>query len=251
MPPPPPEGLRLYPPPCERVPEIYGDISLPDRNPRDGDLPFVFLNAVGTLDGGAAISGKAGKIGGSADREVMRVLRSQADAVLVGAGTLRAERMSLGSEGRRSPEPLAIIITSTGDVPLENLLDPAPERTVVLLPGSSTAGRAGSISGKARTIPLPPDPSGKIELRTALLALRERLGVSRVLIEGGPKLFGEAISRGLAGELFLTVAPKISMEPQDRFRRIVEPSGAPPGPIRCTLISVHYSEEELFLRYSL
>lgn len=246
-----PEGLRLYPPPALRVREIYGDLSLPQRGGGDAGLPFVFLNAVSTLDGSASISGRAGGIGGRADREVMRVLRSLADAVLIGANTLRAERMSLSSEGRRAPEPLAAVLTSTGEVPLENLLDLDRERTLVILPEPAASGAAAEkLSKSARLLPLPEAAGGGVDLREALRALLDGFGARRVLIEGGPRLSGEAIYRHLADELFLTVSPRISREPPEALRRPFElPPGGPP--VGCTLLSAHAAGGELFLRYRL
>jgi hypothetical protein len=54
--------------------------------------PRVLLNMVSTLDGRATIGGRSGPIGNRADRELFHALRSVVDAVLVGAGTARAER---------------------------------------------------------------------------------------------------------------------------------------------------------------
>ncbi|BBL78888.1 hypothetical protein RxyAA322_07420 [Rubrobacter xylanophilus] len=221
---------------------MYGDLSLP--RPSGGDLPFVFLNAVVSVDGSAALGGKSGGIGGRADREVMRVLRSHADAVLIGANTLRAEKMSLGSEGRRSPEPLAVILTSTGVVPLENLLDLDPERTVVAVREGVDPGVLDELSRSATVLRVDGEPV----LRRLLGTLRSEFGVSRVLIEGGPSLFGEAISSKLAEELFLTISPRIILESPASFRRLVEtPVGRPPVELR--LISACESAGELFLRY--
>src|SRR5215208_5128535 len=57
--------------------------------------PFVFLNMVQSADGKTAIEGKASRLGTDNDRSVMRTLRSRADAVMIGGGTIRAERLSL------------------------------------------------------------------------------------------------------------------------------------------------------------
>ncbi|WP_219975052.1 RibD family protein [Rubrobacter xylanophilus] len=223
---------------------IYEGLSLPERNSKDAGLPFAFMNAVVSVDGSAALGGRAGGIGGGTDREVMRVLRSHADAVLVGANTLRAERMSLSSEGRRSPEPLAVILTSTGDVPLENLLNMDAARTVVAVPRNVGKAKIGKLSGRVRILRIAESPP----LRPLLHTLRSDFGVSRVLIEGGPSLFGEAISSGLVEELFLTISPKIALESPAAFRRLVEtPNGYPP--VELHLISVHESAGELFLHY--
>src|SRR6266498_2245387 len=60
-------------------------LALPDR-------PYLVLNFATTLDGRAAISGRSGAIGSAADTEMLQRLRTRVDAVMIGAGTMRAER---------------------------------------------------------------------------------------------------------------------------------------------------------------
>ena len=91
--------LRLYPPPRQEVSAIYEDLSPSWR--RDGERPYVILNMVSSLDGRTAIEGKAAGIGSTTDRKTMRTLRSKVDAVMIGAGTLRAEKLSLGLKAMR------------------------------------------------------------------------------------------------------------------------------------------------------
>src|SRR5438128_12149648 len=54
--------------------------------------PYVFANMIGTADAKATIGGRAGPIGNEADRALFMELRTLPDAILVGTGTLRAER---------------------------------------------------------------------------------------------------------------------------------------------------------------
>src|SRR3954462_2538829 len=56
------------------------------------DRPYLILNFATTLDGRAAISGKSGPIGSGTDTEMLQRLRTRVDAVMIGAGTMRAER---------------------------------------------------------------------------------------------------------------------------------------------------------------
>ena len=56
------------------------------------DRPYLALNFATTLDGRAAIDGKSGPIGSATDTEVLQRLRTRVDAVMIGAGTMRAER---------------------------------------------------------------------------------------------------------------------------------------------------------------
>jgi riboflavin biosynthesis pyrimidine reductase len=102
---------------------IYQGIWFPPSRGRDPTRPYVFINMVASVDGKTAVEGKASSLGSAADRSVMRTLRSRADAVMVGGGTLRAEKLSLSLEADEpGPRPLAVILTNTGDVPLESNL---------------------------------------------------------------------------------------------------------------------------------
>jgi riboflavin biosynthesis pyrimidine reductase len=56
------------------------------------DRPYVVVNFATTLDGRAAIDGHSGPIGSDADTEMLQMLRTRVDAVMIGAGTMRAER---------------------------------------------------------------------------------------------------------------------------------------------------------------
>jgi riboflavin biosynthesis pyrimidine reductase len=118
------------------------------KRPPVGERPRVFLNMVCTADGRASVGGRSGPIGNRADREMFHALRAAVDAVLVGAGTVRAEgyhRLVRDEERRRlrrarglAEEPLACVVSARlalpADIPL--LADPAA-RVVVLTPSST------------------------------------------------------------------------------------------------------------------
>ena len=72
------------------VAEVAPDLAGRGRARRD--RPHVAINMVASVDGRATLDGRAGPLGDPADRALFRRLRTQVDAVMVGAGTLRAER---------------------------------------------------------------------------------------------------------------------------------------------------------------
>jgi riboflavin-specific deaminase-like protein len=218
-----------------------------------------------SVDGKAAVGGKAGPIGSPTDRTVMRTLRSHADAVMIGAGTLRAERLTLAvpenlARVRRShalgPQPLAIVVTVTGDVPLQtNLLGFSPDNLLVLTSPEITEERLAALSALASIEIVPKEklaPGSRLDLTRALEVLKKRYAVDVLLIEGGPSLNYALASSGLADELFLTLAPKLLGGAHPDTLTILEgtsllPSKSP----NPELISVHLSNNELFLRYTL
>ena len=82
---------RLDPDPAEVTPlEVAQSLRPAERAP--ATRPRVLANMVSSADGRATFDGKSGGLGNEADRELFHALREQVDAILVGTGTLRAER---------------------------------------------------------------------------------------------------------------------------------------------------------------
>lgn len=213
------------------------------------------MNTVASLDGKVSRDGKSKGIGGEADWRAMRNLRAASDAVIIGAGSLRAERMSLdvpeamAKERRRAgkpPQPLAVIVGGLRGLPIrENLIGHSPDNTLIILP--ETAGEEHA------------DPASKLGaveylrretgLRGALSSLYTDHGVEFALVEGGPSLSWSLISDNLVDEIFLTISPKLLGGPSPSF---IE--GNPlPETIRdaAHLVSAHLSAGDLFLQYRL
>ena len=236
--------LRLYPLPSQEVAEIYEDLELPPRERRDDTRPYVIINMVASVDGKAAIEGKASRLGSQTDRQAMRTLRSKADAVMIGAGTLRAEKLSLGLDDDAGRQPLAVIATNSGDVPLEsNLIVGERQELLVIAPESITVR-----SGARRVLRVSADRSGSIDLREALKVLKAEHAVDLLLVEGGPRLNHSLISQNLADELFLTLAPKLLGGSAEEVLTVLEGPALEAEDIN--LLSAHLAGDELFLRYS-
>jgi 5-amino-6-(5-phosphoribosylamino)uracil reductase len=224
---------------------------LPSHASGDTERPFVFINMVSTVDGKTDLGGKASGIGSMVDRRVMRTLRSKADAVMIGGGTVRAEKLSLSLDaGDPRPRPLAVILTNTGDVPLEsNLVRDPSQNVLVLLSEGAGESMEPRITPYAEVRRVPTSRLGLIDLATSLETLKAKYSVGRLLVEGGPTLNQALIFADLADELFVTLAPKLL-------------SGSPPGthsimdgflgePRSLRLLSAYLARDELFLRYAL
>ena len=246
--------LKLYPPPALEIvaEEIYQHLDIPSVGVPD--RPYVMINMVSSVDGKATADGRAFRLGSEVDRRTMRNLRARADAVMIGAATLRAEKLSLGlDETASSPQPLAVIITNTGDVPLEsNLIKPERQRVLVLVPRdlpqkavSRLRCQAGGVIRVAST------PGGPVDLEAALRILKAEHRVNLLLVEGGPTLNHALISRHLADELFLTLAPKLLGGTTGAAITILDGHPLPPQTQRLELLSLHSASDELFLRYGL
>jgi riboflavin-specific deaminase-like protein len=236
---------------------VEGDERRPAGEAASPDVrrPRVMLNMIATADGRARLDGRTASLGNRADRELFHALRSQADAVMVGAGTVRAERYGRivrdpesrrrrAEDGRRE-EPLAVVVSNS------LILDPAlpllsaPEAHVVVLTGSD--GELAPCAAKVEYLRAPCDGDGDVDLPRALTELRARFGVAVVLCEGGPRLNAELLQDGAVDELFLSVAPKLAGGTE--ALRIVHGAELSP-PAEMELLSVLESESHLFLRYA-
>jgi riboflavin biosynthesis pyrimidine reductase len=245
------------------------------RFPRPKNRTYVVANFVSTLDGVVAFDGPRG--GGSAisggnrdDRRLMGLLRAAADAVVVGAGTLRSVPRhlwipeyiapDLGTELRRlrrdlgKPDlPLNVIVTSRGKLDLSLPVFHTPG-----LPALVVSTRSGS--QELRRHLLPPhvelhasQERSKVSAQTICRAVQKRLPEANlVLVEGGPHLLGDFLSASLLDELFLTLAPQIAGRAHGGMRLgLVEGrSFGPAHPLWSSLTSAKRSKDHLFLRYS-
>jgi riboflavin biosynthesis pyrimidine reductase len=181
------------------------------------DRPYTLVNFASSTDGRIAFGGRSAPLGDDGDRALFHALRAQADAVLAGTGTLRAERYGrlIADEetraGRRAAgladEPLACVISQSGaHLPLEIPLFGEPSARIVLFTPSMpdlTGVRADV------TVSLT-DPTRTDPLRHALGVLASEHGVRLLLCEGGPTLFGALLRERVVDELFLTIAPKLA-----------------------------------------
>jgi riboflavin-specific deaminase-like protein len=201
---------RLYPPGGTTTPEeLASGLRLGDRAP--ADRPYLVVNMVSTLDGKATIDWRTQGLSDELDRALFHHLRTQADSVLVGAGTVRAERygrMVKNDELRdkRAGEglerdALAVVVSGRLDLPADLPLLQEPEQRVVIATGADTR-----LEGTAAQIDYL--DTGQ-DLPLLMARLREEHGVRSILCEGGPTLNAHLFAAGLVDELFLTLSPKV------------------------------------------
>lgn len=259
-------GGLLPPPLSDRFPG-HLIVDLLDERPK------IIANFVTTLDGVVAMSpdggGGGGEISGfsAADRYMMALLRALADAVVVGAGTVRvghrhvwtaaylqpelAEAFATWrSELWLAPQPTTIVVTASGNVSATHAGLNAPDVPVIL---------ATTRAGAERLAALPFAPNVRIEVvgdgtqvpAGALLELIRSTGARLALCEGGPHLFGEILRARLVDELFLTMAPQVAGR-DAAVNRVSLVEGTTFGEGRgrwASLASVRRAGEDLFLRY--
>jgi riboflavin biosynthesis pyrimidine reductase len=238
---------------------LYGRLGFPS--------PVLYSNFVSSVDGvvtlgsvpsaGSVISGKY-----PADRFAMGLLRACADAVIIGAGTLRATpghlwiaghvypelagsfaelRRSLG----RSTDPLLVLITASGEIDASH---PAVAKGALVV---TTSDGARAIEGRLpATCEIAELGEGKtLDMVQVIGALHAR-GLVVLLTEGGPHLVGQLIERGLLDELFLTVSPVVAGRGEEKRLGMVEGVELLPQHGAWTeLVSVRRNGDYLFTRH--
>lgn len=247
--------------------------SVPDLNfPTDGlpletggRRPYVYFNMVASVDGKAvSATGNAEGLGSATDRFLMHRLRAAADAVLVGAETFRRDPfvpqiMAEAAAERRkyfpnAPQPLGIVISRDGNLPLDKKFfdrDKAADRLVALGQAASSAKEA-AFKAFARTLRVPDRPDGRPDESWLLAYLYREMGIRRLLCEGGPTLNFSLISRGLADELFWTLAPKLVGGSTNRTLLSGPGRGfSLDGMPQLSLVSLYEQTNELFFRYKI
>jgi riboflavin-specific deaminase-like protein len=213
--------------------------------------PYLVVNFVASADGKATFEGRSGKLGGDTDSALFHRLRTQVDAVLVGSGTLRAERYgrlvrdpelraAREAEGL-APDPLACVVSRSLSLPLDIPLFQDPEQRMIVFTSSDER-----LEGAGPGVSVERLRAEELTMTRALEVLHARYAVRSVLCEGGPTVFGALLGEELVDELFLSLAPRIAGGGE--APTIVE--GMPLAELlELELVWVLEAEGEMFIRY--
>ena len=178
------------------------------------ERPYIVANFIASVDGRATFRGKSGALGDPADRVLFHGLREQVDAVFAGTRTLMIERYGriirdpdarrLREQRDRTPEPLAVVVSRSGEVPFDIPLFAEPEARVALF--CCVPVDVSEATAQVDLVELDP---GELTMTTVMRHLRKDFGIRSLLCEGGPTVFGSLLDERLVDELFLTLAPKL------------------------------------------
>lgn len=215
-----------------------------------GAEPRVRAGFVLSTDGGIAWDGGSRPLQTPADEAVFHALRAVSDAVVVGAGTVRAEdygpvrprpggRRWREQNGLGTAPPLVVVSRSLDLDPGARCFTPG---SLVVTCAASDPLRRARLADVTEVVVAGDD---EVDLTTALAALHER-GLTRLLCEGGPALLTAFAQQDLLDELCLTVTPLLlGRSPQ----LLSEPLSAPR---RLDLVSlVDGGDGALLARYAL
>ncbi|MGW2565339.1 dihydrofolate reductase family protein [Streptomyces sp. NPDC001537] len=214
-------------------------------------FPYVLLSAAVSLDGYLDDTGPERLLLSSpADFDRVDEVRASVDAILVGAGTIRADnpRLLVNSPERRAarvaagqPEyPLKVTVSGSGDLdPDARFWHTGGEKLVFTT--DKGAERARTLGLAADVVPLGPD----LDWRRLLQHLHEVRGVRRLMVEGGGTIHTQLLQQGLADELQLVLAPLFVGDPD--APRLFGPGAYQPGRLRLT--ETRRIEDVVLMRY--
>lgn len=221
--------FELVPPTLDAV-EVPSDAAstfIEARYARD-DAAYVRLNMITSLNGAAAGGdGTSDSITSPVDRTLLRAIRDDADVVVVGAQSVRAEGYVLprnavlavvtasGDLGGHSFVPRDVDAPATG---LEMSVGAggagaADAHVLIVCPEGSVAHRDGVTLGEGITTEIiaiaPASGSNTLLPPAAIIAALAARGYRRVVCEGGPTLTAQFVAAGVIDEFCLSVAPTI------------------------------------------
>ncbi|NWF29315.1 pyrimidine reductase family protein [Streptomyces sp. PKU-EA00015] len=232
--------------------ELADAYAYPTGEERKG--AWLRANMVSSLDGAAQHDGRSQPISSDADMRIFGTLRGLADAVVVGAETVRlegyrpararaafADRRAAAGQGRAPA--IVVVSASLGlDFSLPLFTEPLVP-TLVLTGAAASPDRIRDAERAGAEVVVAGDGPG-VEPARAVRALAER-GLVRLLTEGGPRMLGQFAAAGVLDELCLTVSPTMTVGDAQRI------AGGPalPDPARFALASVLEEAGFLFTRY--
>ena len=202
------------------------------------DRPTCYINMVATIDGKILSGDREDHVldlGSKVDHLLMKRIESSADAIMIGAQTLRASPPTWNPTA-----PKRIVVSRSGKLPLDS--------------NYLKSGQAYIATSEFSKFPNPPGIEvlriGAEELDLYLLFrhLRQHLDINRLVVMGGSELNAQLLAANLVDELFLTIAPKI------KLGRDV-PTYADGDPLlrenlqRYHLVEHHAIGDEIFIRY--
>ncbi len=263
------QGADLPLPPA--LASLYGRLSFP----APPDRPYIIGNFVTTLDGVVSLN-VPGRSGGGPisghnahDRMVMGLLRAAADAVIVGAGTLRAVPQHLWTAeyvypslaeaygqlratlGKPEP-PLNVIVTASGAIDMALPVFQSGQVPVLIVTTTEGARRIRKSGPPPSVRVTAVDSAGPLSARAILEAVGGVRPSDLILVEGGPQLMGDFFAEQCLDELFLTLAPQVAGRDDagERPGLVAGKRFAPEQPIWGTLVGVKRGGSHLFLRYA-
>lgn len=222
---------------------------------------FVFSNLATSLDGKIAPHSRVNfLLGTSEDHRMMGIIRAKADAIIIGASTLRAYKSPLLVQGfqkgaRKSPhrnlenQPINIVVSNSlsGISPRWRFFTELRTRKILFVGPNAPAKKIREFEKVAVVIRLK-KASTTNSISPQIIRALSKLGVRKLLVEGGGGLMWDFVQHNLIDEYHVTLTPRViggTLAPT-----LVDGTGFTPARVvNLRLRSVRRVKDELFLVY--
>ncbi len=173
------------------------------------ERPFVAIKMAMSADGKTATrNGDSRWISGEASRAYVHKLRGSFDAIIVGAGTVKADNPRLTCRIRGGKNPYRIIVDGSLSAPLNSrVLANKDGKTIIATTERASRGRMLEIEARAGCM-LFSCGKERVDMQKLVSAL-SAMGMKKILIEGGSELNASALEAGIVDKLYLFLSPKL------------------------------------------
>jgi riboflavin biosynthesis pyrimidine reductase len=246
---------QLYPPPDPGTGDTPPDLAEVYAYPPRDSGSYLRANMVGSLDGAARYDGRSAALSSPADMRIFGTLRALADAIVVGAETVRQEsyrpakaRASFAERRAadgQDPAPAIAVVSRGLDLDFTAPLFTQPVTPTVVLTGASAGEDQVAAAREAGARVVTAGDGDGVDPARAVRELAE-LGFVRLLHEGGPRILAQFAAAGVLDELCLTIAPFAVGGDAPRIMN----GSVVPGPARFVPVSVLEEDGFLFTRYA-
>ncbi|AMN42183.1 bifunctional diaminohydroxyphosphoribosylaminopyrimidine deaminase/5-amino-6-(5-phosphoribosylamino)uracil reductase RibD [Rhodoplanes sp. Z2-YC6860] len=180
------------------------------RRMRDG-RPHVLLKLAASSDGKAGLPGrKPVAITGEAARQRVHLMRAEADAILVGIGTVLADdpHLTCRLPGMFELSPVRVVLDAKLRIPLSTAIVGTARDVPVWVFGATGASPIAEDILKAKGVEVfrVDATDGRLDLHQVVKALAER-GITRLMVEGGPIVAASFLAADLVDEAALFRSP--------------------------------------------
>lgn len=165
--------------------------------------PYVILNCAMSLDGRISRKNERVKFSDALDKKRVYELRKSVDGIMVGINTVLVDNPKLTAGLTREENPKRIVVDSKGRIPIDSNVLNEDAYTIVAVSNSASKAAISAIVKKAEVLISGDD---EVDLKRLCDALY-KMGIKRVLLEGGGRLNKSMIEQNLVDEIYITIAP--------------------------------------------
>lgn len=212
--------------------------------------PYIILKSAQTIDGCISThSGDSKWITGEESRKRVHILRSEADAVLVGRRTVEVDNPQLTVRHVKGNNPLRVILDSNLSLPLTTMLygDDYRDNTVVVFSEKNLGSRKAETLrlAKINILPVKSTKNGKVDIHDAVVKLGKEYNVTSILVEGGSSVFSDFINSKIVDEYHIFIASKIVGNGKNAFGEVK--TNYIKDAIQANILSVSKSGDDLHI----